>query len=270
MFLSAPEVHEEVQNLIDSLPQMINAAIAPKTKTKYERGWESWKQFCTKHKIPILPADPFYIAVFFNFLLHSKGTRGSINDAFYGIRWGHHSSGYYSPTDHPYVQLAFEGAKRLSNYSGSKKKDPMTSDMIKELVTRYYKQPFNVSHLRFLVICLLGFCGFMRIAELLSIKISDVEFFKDYMTITIEKSKTDQLREGNIIYIASSVQSQYCPLKITKEFISLSKLSKEDFLIGKLIKRKKGIQLTDQKVFRIHVLEKYFWNTLTQCLEVCV
>ena len=147
----------------------------------------SWSNFCKEIHVVHLPSDPFFIAVFFNHLLITNGSKGSITDAYYGIRWGHHAAGFYSPTDHPFVQLAFEGAKRLSNYSGSRKKDPMTSDMIKILVTKYYKRPWNLSHLRFLVLCLLGFSGFMRISELLAIKISDINFLSGYMTISIKK-----------------------------------------------------------------------------------
>jgi hypothetical protein len=39
--------------------------------------------------------------------------KGAIVDAFYGIRWGHHLAGLDSPTDHPTVKMAFEGAQRI-------------------------------------------------------------------------------------------------------------------------------------------------------------
>ena len=47
------------------------------------------------------------------------------------------------------------------------------------------------------------------------------------------------MREGNVIYIAET-SNQYCPVELTKQYITLAKLSKDNFLISKLIKNKKG------------------------------
>ena len=69
------------------------------------------------------PADPFNIAVYFNFLLSTRGTRGSINDAMYGIRWGHISAGLLTLTDHPFTKLAYD-----------EKKEPFTAAMLHQLV----------------------------------------------------------------------------------------------------------------------------------------
>ena len=44
--------------------------------------------------------------------------------------------GFNSPTENPFVQLAFEGCQQLCE-SEITKKEPITSDMIKTLVTKY-------------------------------------------------------------------------------------------------------------------------------------
>ena len=231
-----------MQHLLKMLPDLIKAAIAPSTRQKYEKAWNSWCKFCVSHSIVALPADPFCIALYFNNLLHSQAKRGAINDAFYGIRWGHHSAGCFSPTDHPFVKLALDGALRLTEYTGSRRKDPMTSHMIKTLVKMYYNEPYNLSKIRFLVICILGFCGFMRISELLELKIKDLSFYEEYMTIFLKESKTDQLREGNIIYISKTF-TKNCPVNLTKHYISLAGLKSNDYLIAKLIRVKRGYKM---------------------------
>ena len=155
-----------LSSLVATLPRLINASVANGTRSKYERAWQHWERFC--HRIPGIvarPADPFYVAVYFNHLITEKGTRGSVNDAMYGIRWGHNSAGFYSPTDHPFVKLAHEGAKRLSNYTGAKKKEPITASMLQALIDAYVGEK-NLIYQRFLIICLLGFAAFMRIDEL--------------------------------------------------------------------------------------------------------
>ena len=56
---------------------------------------------------------PFYIAIYLTSLIFSNGKKGAIVDALYGIRWGHHLAEFDSPTNHPTVKMAFEGAQRI-------------------------------------------------------------------------------------------------------------------------------------------------------------
>ena len=101
-----------------------------------------------------------------------------MDSAFCGIRWAHIRGGLYSPTDHPFVKLAFEGAKRSIAKLGttcSRKKEPISTEVIHELV-KFYGCSNDLIKIRFLVICLLGFAGFMRISELLALKVGDLTF----------------------------------------------------------------------------------------------
>ena len=229
----------DIQKLAASLPTVIKAALAPKTSSKYERAWSLWKSFCYDNPgIAARPADPFYIAVYFNYILTSKNSRGAIVDAYFGIRWGHHSSGFHSPTDHPFVKLAFEGSKRLARFKGSNKKDPMTATMIRKLYFEYGSDK-NLLNQRFLIICILGFAGFMRTNEMLALKVEHIKFYATYMSIFLPSCKTDQLREGNTIVI-SKINSLCCPVSMVKGYIKLAELRPGDYLICKLVATKKG------------------------------
>ena len=81
-------------------------------------------------------ANPIYVAIYFNRVLFISGAKGSIITTFYGIRWDHYVRGFNSPTDNPFIQLALEGCQRLCE-TKTTKKEPITSDMIKGLVTKY-------------------------------------------------------------------------------------------------------------------------------------
>ena len=94
--------------------------------------------------------------MYLNHVLLISGAKGSIITAFYGIRWGHHVMGFNSPTYNPFVQLAFDGCQRLCE-TETTKKEPITSDMIKTLVTKYGGENYTIPGLRFLLTCLLGF-----------------------------------------------------------------------------------------------------------------
>ena len=90
--------NEDLQRLMEGVPDLIDAGRACNTKKKYERAWIKWTEFCTKFGLISMPATPYDIAVYFNYLLTTRGTRGCITDAMYGIRWGHIRSGHLSPT----------------------------------------------------------------------------------------------------------------------------------------------------------------------------
>ena len=94
--------------------------------------------------------------------------------------------------------------------------------------------------IRSILIFLLAFSGFMRISELLALKHKDVKFTESGMTIFIEKSKVDQLRERSTIFISKNY-SDYCPVKWLQKYLQLADLTDpESFIICRLAKCKKG------------------------------
>ena len=251
--------HPEWSTLVSTIPRLVNAAIAKSTRSKYERAWSRWESFAsTRDEVTARPADHFHIAIYFNYLLTVTGKRGAIIDAMYGIRWGHISAGYISPTDHPFVKICYEGALRLSNYSGLKKKDPISPCMLHRIIDTYDGDG-SLLTMRFLTLCLLGFSGFMRTEELLDIKIHDIQFYESHLTISIPKAKNDQLREGNVIYI-SALGSRYCPVSFVAGFIVAAKLCRTSYLFCKLAKTKHGHKAHGFKKLSYSTMRRIFLN----------
>ena len=70
-----------------------------------------------------------------------------------------------------FVKTVLEGAKRIvGKPSGINQKEPLTTEMIKEIVSHFGQEPDLISQ-RLIVICLLGFSSFLRISELIAIQI---------------------------------------------------------------------------------------------------
>ena len=90
-----------------------------------------------------------------------------------------------------------------------------------------------------LVVCFLGFTGFLRIGGLLQIQLKQLTFNEDHMTIFIPESKTDKPREGETVYISRQNQRR-CPVAITQPFIKAAQLDDcpNDFLISRFPKTK--------------------------------
>ena len=157
--------------------------------------------------------------------------------------------GFNSPTDNPFVQLAFEGCQRLCETEASKK-EPITSDMIKTLVTKYSGENSTIPDLRFLLTCLLGFAGFLRIDELLDVKLKHIKLQESHLEILIPKSKTDQHREGHVVYI-SRIKSECYAVKYLEPYLQKAKLDiyndKESPLIWRIFKTKSRHKISKTK-----------------------
>ena len=65
---------------------------------------------------------------------------------------------------------------------------------------------------------LLSYAGFFRSEEVVSIRRNHITFHEGYITIKVEKSKSDQLRQGDEVVIAQSGGS-VCPVFILREYL---------------------------------------------------
>ena len=101
---------------------------------------------------------------------------------------------FNSPTDNLFFESTFEGCQWLREIETTKK-EPITSDMIKTLITKYGVKNSSIPILRLLLTCLLGFAGFLLIKELLDVKLKHIKIQESHLEILIQNSKTDQDRE---------------------------------------------------------------------------
>ena len=147
--------NKEVKDLALSLPNVLTAARAKSTTGKYQTGWSNWLNWCKdKEEITPVPANPFYVAIYLNFVLKTSNNKGALTKAFYGIRWVHHVNGAYSPTDHPFVSMTFEGTVRLCERKPKTPKEPITPEILKHLISTFDTD--SLMDLRFLLICSLA------------------------------------------------------------------------------------------------------------------
>ena len=76
-----------------------------------------------------------------------------------------------------------------------------------EFLTKMYNALYtdkNVYYQRIICACFIGYSGFLRSNELLSIKRSDIIMYTTHMSIFLEKSKTDIYRDGAWIILAQT------------------------------------------------------------------
>ena len=119
-------------------------------------------------------------------------------------------------------------------------KDTLSQEIITKIINKVATSE-NILEIRNVVLILLGFSGFMRISELLPLKVKHINFTESGMKIYIEKSKVDQLREGNTIFI-SRLDSDNCPVYWLNRYLNLSSLTRnsENYIFSRLFKTKNG------------------------------
>ena len=109
----------------------------------------------------------------------------------------------------PIIKRLLEAGKCILGKS-SNKKHPITLEIVKQLVTCPIIENVNPSDLRDITMFVIGFCGFLRCNEIVNIKRSDITFHENYVTIFLEKSKTDKYKEGANVYLAK-LNNITCP-----------------------------------------------------------
>ena len=218
-------VSHEVALLMEKFKSTTLASRAPGTSLNYTRVFNRWRSFAADVLgIAAFPVEPLHCALFLQYLLDSSKSVSSINSAFYALKWLHDLAGVCSPTSHPTVVTVKEGASRLVSSPVKYRKEPLEAEHLRKLMDRTDMN--DLLQLRNLVMFVLAFSGFLRFSELSLIRAKDIKFSEGFISIFIEKSKADQLREGQSVVIAES-GSSLCPVALLKLYIDSSQLSSD-------------------------------------------
>ena len=129
--------------------------------------------------VPLLPAQPLHVALYLLELTETaeqKNTgHSTIDSALFGIRWGHKMAGVESPTQHPTVIAAAEGAKRRLSRPIQPKR-PLVLETVVSIAQYYNTVSASLTNIRFSFVLLVGYAGLFRVSELLNVSIDDAYF----------------------------------------------------------------------------------------------
>ena len=198
---------------MENLKSTVLASRASGTSENYLRASNKWRSFARDvlgtSEFSVRPID---CALYLQHLLELSKSVASINCAFYAFKWMHLLAGVDPPTLHPTVLAVKEGAVRLATQPIVNRKEPLDAQHLKHLAAETNLE--DLLQLRNLVMFILAFSGFLRSSELCVIRSRDVQFNEGYLTISIEKSKKDQLR----VVIAES-SSITCPCSLLRLYM---------------------------------------------------
>ncbi|XP_062576265.1 integrase/recombinase xerD homolog [Saccostrea cucullata] len=197
---------------------------AENTRKTYGYAFNKFRKWCFTHNISYLPATDFHVSLYLTSLSNTCSSAGTIDEAFYAISWAHKLAGFPNPCSSELTISAREGCHRTIGKQLINKKEPITSNILKQLCALYGGESCSLLDIRICCMCLLSYAGFLRFSELVHLKRSDICFYGNYMTLTIQKSKTDRYKEGSNV-VVSCTNEITCPVRITRRYLSLANIN---------------------------------------------
>ena len=131
-----------------------------------------------------------------------------------------HSRHYmHSPTTSRAVTRALDGAKRVFG-SPSVPRKIITKSILHSLIALTFNPSSTFVIFRTVWRIAMEFYGLLRFSEVSRLTFSDISWTDIGFDIFITKSKTDQTCKGNWVSIASQPGSQWCPVALTRRYLS--------------------------------------------------
>jgi integrase len=223
----------DLLELAADIPSVLAASRAPSTTELYTGVYKKWMAWVREHNgIVALPATPYSVILYLMFLAKSATSYSTINLAVSAIAWGHGLAGFTTPTRSILVSKFLSGLKaKLAQ--PKKQKEPFLLKQMHDCMD--FMDINSITDVRDTCVLLISFYGFLRFDELAHLKVKHLVFHSSHMEIFIEKTKNDQLREGNSVCIAR-LGSSRCPVGLTEKYWVLAKLGSnpESFIFRRI------------------------------------
>ena len=257
------ELITDVKSLeLETLKNLRNSK-STNTLRAYQADFNDFSLFCKKNGLTAIPTEPKIISIYLTNL--SKTSKFStLKRRIASISVIHKIKGHYLDTKHPIIIENLLGIKRLKGSRQLAKKPLLINELkliikaIDEIKQKEFKR------LRDRAIILIGFSGGFRRSELVNLEYEDLEFVPEGVKLLIKRSKTDQSGEGSIKAIPYFNNAKYCPVKILKEWITLSNIQTgkifniSDKSVSLIIKKYALIAGLDPKRYGGHSLRSGF------------
>jgi hypothetical protein len=213
-----PSTDPEIARLFSVLKAKASSSRAASTLASYARPWAHFKHWCQSKGVSFLPAAPLTVALYLMRILEHAKSPSPVLTCSAAIFFYHSVAGLESPTSHHLVSMSREIARR-SLQAGHRVKQPLLASHIRRLFQIWRYSPGVTLHeLMKLTAVTLCYVGFLRFSDLMVIQWQEIRFLPTHMELFLEKSKTDQYREGRWVLIAR-VGGLFCPVKLVEDLL---------------------------------------------------
>jgi integrase len=190
---------------------------ADRTISAYDSDWREFSGWCqVAGRVP-LPADPGTVCLF----LSDGSARlkpSTLDRRLAAIRYRHQAAGLPAPIT-PAVRAVIAGVRRRS----SSVVRQMAALTVSELhrVSDFLVADGGSRSVRDRAILLLGFAGGFRRSELGSLDLSDVRLSDDRVTVSLGRTKTDQMGRGRSVVLPAGTRVSTCSVRALRSWLDL-------------------------------------------------
>ena len=195
-------------------------ALAGNTMRAYKADWRNYSEWCAKHELEALPAEPTTVALYLTALAESGRKASTISRKLSTIKTAHRRAGVASPTDSEVVHATWKGIRRGIG-TARQGAAPIMPDQLRLMLQ---VMPETLAGVRDRAILLLGFAGALRRSELVGLEVEDLEETTNGLIVTIRRSKTDQEGEGQKVGIPYGRRGT-CPVQAVADWMSAAGIS---------------------------------------------
>ena len=234
-----PLENKSLQPLLASLPSILVHSRADSTVNNYFYAYQAWERWAHSYGVVPLPAQAFSFGLYLLSRIQDGSTYPVVKGAFYGVKHVHNLFMVADPTTQTLVINLLEASKRLDKHVVAKK-EPITTDILRKLYASTVVSKGTLNDIRVMCFCILGYSGFLRYEEIASLRVCDLSFEPTHMKIFVEKSKTDQYRDGKWLFISNGV-TELCPSKIVRMYLNkcgITDFSSDEYLFRGIAKGK--------------------------------
>lgn len=192
----------------DTLGEYVQLSMAENTRLAYKNDLAHFQQYGGE-----IPCTPEFLA---GYLTSYAGTLScaTLNRRVASISKAHKVKGYHSPAQSELVRMTLRGIKRAHGQPQRQVAALTKEDMIAIVTTA----PDDLTGLRDKALLLTAFCGALRSAETVALRVEDVEFTSEGAVLTIRRSKTDKEGRGAKIAIPQG-KGRVCPVAALKAWM---------------------------------------------------
>lgn len=192
---------------------------AENTIDTYGRAWLDFQEDCAARNRSALPASPQTLVDFLTVLADARAKVSTIQVKLAAIAYFHRKSGVPDPTQHEAVIALMEGIRRELTVA-PKRMAPLLLSELRAMMQVLADD--KLANVRDRAMLLVAFAGAFRSSELVALDYADLSWNAKGMTLTMRKSKTDQIGAGTKKKIPrlNGEHSPLCPVAALLDWVA--------------------------------------------------
>jgi integrase len=194
------------------------AAQSESTRRSYAQDIKHFKAWGGK-----IPATAEMVAEYISQGAKENYAVATLQHRLIAIHRTHTDRNLASPIKDGLVKRTMQGIRRTHGVSQRQVRAIVKNDLLEILVCVGNNRPVRATRDKSCL--LLGWAGAFRRSEIVSLKVCDLTFTAEGLTVRLKRSKTDQEGEGRTVFVPRSPTPERCPVAALSIWLEIANIS---------------------------------------------